>query len=613
MEKTIMSDMSESTVQNPNSLEVDGRTYSLDKAPGYEDPLVQQEVKSVLGQLSLKDVTENLDLSVELFYVAYNGVAGARGGTIQAEIAELQSKLAMLCNECVKTMTTFDAETKNIIGELIQTYKWLTKGKETLAIKKLAHCSESSMSMSKSANALAEQFKKLQVESTKTRSNTIEEEASERDRKLAAEKAEREMIAKQKAEQTNKEELVAQIAETQQLYDEAKRREEKESDKALILGITSAITSTIGAGLGTFAAMKNPVGSVMASVASASNSSSGDSIKLRNRVDDAKNRSDKAQKDLLEAKDKETAKQNSVKKLTVELGDLKQKISQKEQDSSTKEDELDELKGKRDAKQLELTTAETELRTVQTEVEGLENRAKKLTTAYAAAGAALQELAKKTGQMSQAATSAEESIHQEKMKYLNQKLALEKEKRESLVKLEEYAENIKNFKVEEGNATLSVNSLHAAVEALGRIIGTLTNASLFWDQMSAYCERMSEEGFQQEIKDLTAPDSGLSEEERITEYRNSDFMKKFLTYLCQWVAVNGISGEYLTSASEAQKKAVKYIGQSPTIEEAIKKAPELAKNLEKIIGESLRESRQASVELEQQKAVIETQTGSSQA
>ncbi len=190
-----MSDMSESTVQNPNSLEVDGRTYSLDKAPGYEDPLVQQEVKSVLGQLSLKDVTENLDLSVELFYVAYNGVAGARGGTIQAEIAELQSKLAMLCNECVKTMTTFDAETKNIIGELIQTYKWLTKGKETLAIKKLAHCSESSMSMSKSANALAEQFKKLQVESTKTRSNTIEEEASERDRKLAAEKAEREMIS----------------------------------------------------------------------------------------------------------------------------------------------------------------------------------------------------------------------------------------------------------------------------------------------------------------------------------------------------------------------------------------------------------------------------------
>ena len=122
MEKTIMSDMSKSTGQNPNSLKVDGRTYSLDKAPGYEDPLVQQEVKRVLGTLSLKDVTENLDLSVELFYVAYNGVAGARGGTIQADIATLQSNLAMLCNECIETMTTFEAETNNIIGLLIQTY-----------------------------------------------------------------------------------------------------------------------------------------------------------------------------------------------------------------------------------------------------------------------------------------------------------------------------------------------------------------------------------------------------------------------------------------------------------------------------------------------------------
>lgn len=349
------------------------------------------------------------------------------------------------------------------------------------------------------------------------------------------------------------------------------------------------------------------------SLASASNSSSEDSIKLRNRVDAAKKQSDNDQKALLEAKDKETAKQNSVKKLTVELGDLKQKISQKEQDSSTKEDELDELKGKRDAKQLELDAANQELTKAKNKVEPLEKSAKDSMAKYAAAGAGLQQVAEKTGQMSQAAASAEESIHEEKMKYLNQKLALEKEKRESLVKLEEYAENIKNFKVEEGNANLSVNSLHAAVEALGRIIGTLTNASLFWGQMSAYCERMSEKGFQQEIKDITAPDSGISKEDRITEYRGSNFMIQFLTYLCQWVAVNGISGEYLISASEAQKKAVGYMNQSPTIEEAIQKAPELAKNLEKIIGESLRESRQASVELEQQKAVIETQTGSSKA
>ncbi|MGU6847991.1 hypothetical protein ACV2HT_19970 [Salmonella enterica subsp. enterica serovar Glostrup] len=43
----------------------------------------------MLSQLSLNDITQNLNLSVELFYVAYHGVAGAKGGMLQAEIAKL--------------------------------------------------------------------------------------------------------------------------------------------------------------------------------------------------------------------------------------------------------------------------------------------------------------------------------------------------------------------------------------------------------------------------------------------------------------------------------------------------------------------------------------------
>ncbi len=46
--------MSDITVeQDQNSLVVKGKTYSLSVAPDYGDELVQQEVKSVLGQLSL--------------------------------------------------------------------------------------------------------------------------------------------------------------------------------------------------------------------------------------------------------------------------------------------------------------------------------------------------------------------------------------------------------------------------------------------------------------------------------------------------------------------------------------------------------------------------------
>ncbi len=584
-------------VKAPNSLEVEieGRVYDLSKIPEYKDLLVQKEVANVLNQLSLKDITENLYLTVELFYVAYNGVAGARGGTIQAEIASIQSDLALLCNECVETMTSFKEETGNILTLLCDMYRWLTQGKESMAIKKLAHCSVSSATMSAAANRLAEKFKELQIRSTKARSNTIEEEASEQDKKLAAEKAERELKAKQEAEKINQQELVAQIGEIQQRYDEAKAREEKEATKSLILGITNAIATSVSAGLGAFAAAKNPISTAISGTVSSMELS-----KAQKEANDKKALSDKAQQDLLTAKDDQTKKKNRVDSLTTEITALnKQSENEKNQEALAK------LKQQLDTKNAELIKAKDELKAADSKVEELQKVSNSSTAAYTAAATSLQDLAKSTGQMSQAAANAEESIHAEKMNYLNQKLNLEKQKRESLVALTQYAETVKNLKADESMATVSVNSLHAAVEALGKIIATLTNASLFWDQMSSFCKKMTEQGFQQDIKDLIAPDSGLSEEERIAQYKSFQFMRKFLGYMCQWVAINGLSGEYLVTAGQAQKKAVEYLKQSPTIEEALKKAPELAKNMEIMLNKNLLESGKVIADLEQQKSLIE--------
>ncbi len=584
-------------VKNPNSLEVEieGRVYDLSKIPEYKDLLVQKEVANVLNQLSLKDITENLYLTVELFYVAYNGVAGARGGTIQAEIASIQSDLALLCNECVETMTSFKEETGNILTLLCDMYRWLTQGKESMAIKKLAHCSESSSTMSAAANRLAEKFKELQIRSTKARSNTIEEEASEQDKKLAAEKAERELKAKQEAEKVNQQELVAQIGEMQQRYDEAKAREEKEATKSLVLGITTAIASCASAGLGAFVAVKNPVSTAISGTVSSMELS-----KAQKEANDKKALSDKAQQDLLTAKDEQTKKKNRVDSLSTEIAALNKQI-----ENEKNQDALAKLKQQLETKNGELTKAKDDLKAEDSKIEELQKVSNNSTAAYTAAATSLQNLAKSTGQMSQAAANAEESIHAEKMSYLNQKLNLEKQKRESLVALAQYAETVKNLKADESMATVSVNSLHAAVEALGKIIATLTNASLFWDQMSSFCKKMTEQSFQQTIKDLTAPDSGFSTEERIQEYKSLQFMRKFLGYMCQWVAINGLSGEYLITAGEAQKKAVEYLKQSPTIEEALKKAPELAKNMELMLNKNLLESGKVIADLEQQKSLIE--------
>ncbi|MBA0168529.1 hypothetical protein [Pectobacterium sp. CFBP8739] len=578
---------------------IEEKQYDLAKVPPFNDPLVQREKKSVLGQLSLNDITQNLDLSVELFYVAYHGVAGAKGGSLQAEIARLQSRLAMLCNECITTMTTFQSETQNIIELLQQCYRWLTKGQEKLAFKKLAHCKESSSAMSVKAILLAEQFKALQVDSTKAKSNTILEEASENDRLLAAQKAERETIAKQKAQEANQQALLEDIATTQALYEDAKNREAEESTKALVLGIVSAVTNAIGAGLGAYSAAKNPVAAIM----SKAGSSIDDNAQIKaaqSSMDSAKQEFDKAQKKYTEAADQLSAQQSIVNSLKDELDVLNTALTNLEKDSAAKPEDIAALRVKRSDKETEHSVAAAKLPELTKTAKSLEKEAKDSSKAYAAAGTALTNLATSTSKMAETAASTENSVREERINLLNKQLELQKEKRASLVALAEYAESLKNLKVEQGNSTLSVNSLHSAIDALGKVIGTLTNASLFWDQMSQYCDRMTSSGFQRDLEDLKEMDL----ETRLEEYQDPHFMRSFFLYLCQWVAVNGLSGDYLLAAADAQKKAVQYLSESPTIQEAIRKAPELAKNLALIVQNNLLASRNQSIELEQQRAIL---------
>lgn len=578
---------------------IEKKEYSLAEIPSFNDPLVQREKERVLGQLSLNDITQNLNLSVELFYVAYHGVAGARGGKLQAEIARLQSRLAMLCNECVITMETFETETRNIIELLQQCYRWLTKGQEKLAFKKLAHCKESSNAMSIKAKSLAEQFKTLQVDSTRAKSDTILEEASENDRLLAAEKAERETIAKQKAEEANQKALLEDIETTQRLYEDAKNREAEESTKALVLGIISTVTGAIGAGLGAYSAAKNPV----ATIINRAGSTLEDNAQIKAAqatMDSAKQQSDEAQKKYLEAKDKEDAQLAIIKRLKAELDELNTALTSMEQDGSASKEDIATLQKKRDDKKTEHDTATEKLPALTRAANSLEKDAKESNEAYAAAGTTLTTLAASTSKIAEKAATTEASVREERMNLLNKQLELQKEKRASLVALAEYAASLENLKIEQGNATLSVNSLHSAIDALGKVIGTLTNASLFWDQMSAYCGQMTSGGFQRDLEDLKEMDLDV----RLQEYQEPQFMISFLLYLCQWVAVNGLSGDYLKAAGEAQKKAVNYLRESPTIEEAKRKAPELAKNLSRIVEKDLQASRMLSAELEQQRAIL---------
>lgn len=593
------------------SLSVNGNIYDLISAPETQDPLVVRETKELLAQIDLNDLNDNLYLSVELLNVAYNGVAGAEGGKLQKDINDLMGDFALLCNKCVGTMQTFQSSSENIVRELGRTYKWLIAGKEKLAISKLRHCGESSHDMSVAADELSTDFKELQKRSVAIRSNTILAEASEHDKQLAAQKAIRELEAKQKAEKVNQTELVAQVTEVQELFDDAKSREEKAAKKSLILGIVSAITGAIGAGLGAFAAAKNPIGTVVS--ASAQNQASQEQKdkldKAQKDAESKKTKSEEANKKLLEITSRLIPAENKVKGLNKEkkaiAEDIKIIKGVKEDDRTDEQkSKLDELQSKLTDKEKEINDAQVNVDQIKAEKKSAQSTAKDLTAAYGAAASALDKLSGSMNQMAAAASSAEESIHQEKMKFLNKKFELQAEKRKSLVAMAEFAESIKNAEIVKGNTTVSVNSLHAAVEALGKIVGTLTNASLFWKQMATFCDRMTSQGFQSDLSDLTDPENDISKEERIQEYTNEFFMMTFLKYMCQWIALNGLSSEYLVNADRAQKKLLEHISSSPTIEEAQRNAPALAKSMGVLISKKIEISTRQSTEILQEQARI---------
>lgn len=595
------------TSESVSAIEVNGRVYDLQLVPDYTDTLVAREQADLLLQIDLNELNDNLYLSVELLFVAYNGVAGAKNGELQAEINNMMGILALLCNKCVGTMSTFKDETQNIINELGQTYRFLISGKEKLAVKKLRHCGESSKVMSERAKELSLGFIELQKSSVDVRSNAIKEETSEYDKKVTAEKAIRELEAKRKTEEQNQTELAAQVAKMQKMYDDAKSREEKAAKKSFIMSITSAISGAIGSGLGAYSAIKNPIGNVVGQAAE-----SQKVISAQKSVEEKKVESDNATAKLVELEAKVTTQKNKIADLNKEITQLEldaKIITGVEESVRTEEQQgkLNNYNTQLDVKKKELKNLEETLVVLEKDKEKQDKVSKDLTAIYGAAAASLNKLSGSIDKMAATAATAEEAIHQEKMKILDKQFELEAEKRASLIAMVDFAEKIKNSTIEAGNAEVTVNSLHAAIEALGKIVSTLTNASLFWEQMSDFCNKMTEKGFQADLEDLLAPDSGLTLEERVEEYQEKEFMFSYLKYLCQWVALNGLSGEYLISASNAQKKCLQNMAKSPTIEEARRNAPQLAKNMGLMLNQKILSSASKSSGILQEKARMNSQ------
>jgi hypothetical protein len=149
---------------------------------------------------------------------------------------------------------------------------------------------------------------------------------------------------------------------------------------------------------------------------------------------------------------------------------------------------------------------------------------------------------------------------------------LQQQKIENLLQISRYAGRISSLESGISDAAKSVESFQNVYKALSTIEVSLKEETVFWSSMEKYCNNLKN------FKNLQ-PQATLSLEKNIARYSSQLFINMFLRSLSQWMAIYGMSKEGLVAARTMENQVATNIQVQPSIENAKKLTPELAKKL----------------------------------
>ncbi|MBD2162831.1 hypothetical protein H6G04_00270 [Calothrix membranacea FACHB-236] len=549
-------------------LNVEGQeeTYSLKIQPAFTSKLVRASEKEILQDLSLNSVISNLKNAADLIFVAYNALAGADGGKLQAKMSGLQKSLLDLTGDCITTVQGFESCSQEVITYTMKSYKWLFDGNEKLAITQLVRCGEIAGKMADEAQKLAERFKELGDKSQLVLEDSIKEEGLQEHKRLEMIQKLNELKANQVNAQKLQQELQIALDEVQKQYEEARAREKVESERAFTMGLVGAIFGGLAAGLGSAAqiitsvhpATAGPKAMAQMAAGQAGNSQASNNLAQNGQNNDLVKKAEEAQAEKSKL-EKET--QENEAKIKEAEGIIKDTTNQ--ETKANKEKELQESLKKREELKVKLEAA---------------------TQALDKISSGLKDLSGNLSNLGNQAHSNAELASKQKMEFFQQKNNLAAENRKTLAALEEYAVRAANGQVDLNNAAAAVETLHYAVQALSQIVVALNQAALFWRSMSAYCKRLQKSEFLNEVKDLQE----LEKDDRLAYYSEPEFILGCVINLSKWVALNSVCQQYLKAVNETYSQVGKNHATALSIQEAQKQAPILAKK----ILESVRQEMQ---------------------
>lgn len=555
-----------------------GYEYDLMKLPDKSAPLICEASGEILQDMQVDSIIQNLENVARLMYVAYNALGGTM---VQSKMSGLQKKYLDLMDESGRAITAFERNSKDICNFVSQAYKWLIKGKESMAVSQFDKCAKAAADMANRAEHLADGFLQLSNDAENVLEHTQDEQALQY-KKMDELKAQMEQYnAKLESCKSLRDSLNEDINSINKVYQDAKKKEQSAFDMKKGLMITQIVTSCIGA--------------LIPSAKSIKNSGGGENSKAAAEAQNSLNKNQEKKDELAKQKELKQSELNSLKEqktaLEKEIQTLQQKIEVEQGVTARSDEEREKNLAKYNAelkeKQAALADIENKIQNSTGELQSTDSQLDEVTAAINTLNQQLSAYAEQCrDDLARAEAAAE--------KALEKKMELEKTRRETLASIQEFTVLIQSSVRMENVAETAVQTLQVAIRCIKQVVVALTTAAKFWRSMEEYCRSLSESGLGKVIKKLS---DGLSLEERMEFYQDTEFMMTLLVYICRWAALYYVCADYKRRSEQVRAMVADNMQSSSSREEEWKMAGELAQEMSVSIGQQVEASKKISASL----------------
>jgi hypothetical protein len=547
------------------ALVLNGTTYDLVAEPSPASQSVIAARQEVLLDLDLGTLLTDLDRTNDLLYVAACGVSGNRkDATLSGKVQRLQYGLETSCSSAALAMTKFGDAADRVLTTLRGAFRFLytSPPREDRTIQMLTRCEAQATAMAQTAGSLATSFKTLADDAEGVCESTLTARDMEEQERLAAIDRKQTLNAKSERAKALKGELAEQMVKVQKLIDEAREAQNKTEDRAFGLAIAGNISSALGSAVQGFMSVKaapmmmasNLVGAMNPGVAGYPGGGGAFNPPYAGGYSGSQGPGGPGPGSQGPGGPGPGSQGPGGPGATTAAANM----------------------GRTSA----IAGSETAVG-----------------AAFAAAGARATE-----GNVAMASSYGDiaERYAEEKRKWLDLLMQLQKEQRNALGDIAEYAELMKKADLDTEAARSAVESLQQAVAALKQIATILETAQFFWESMAQSCRQLAEPDIRQNIEMF----KGDPPEERLAEYARDDFKKPLLELAWRWCALKVIASEYRIAITKTRAKVVETVRKAPTIEEAKKLAPALGAQLALDIQRDLQAIDARTAELQAEQALL---------